>query len=226
MTEYIWLNMEDGQYSLVEAGMLVGSYLGERAQFVTSGGEESSVGAVTCGIPQGYFLGLLLFISYNDDVSRVIGYCRFHIYANDMQIYYTITRAVSNFQRCIDELHLDFQRVHKWAATNGPKLNPIKSQVIVISRCRVDIPPPTLLIGSDVIKVVPKVNNLGFVLNESLLRLITSRRCASLRPHESHTPFEVRRRLVVSLIMPHIGYGDIVLCWCRCCVTAEVECGF
>jgi hypothetical protein len=38
----------------------------------------------------------------------------------------------------------------------------------VISRCRVDIPPPTLLIGSDVIKVVHKVNNLGFVLNEGL----------------------------------------------------------
>jgi hypothetical protein len=38
----------------------------------------------------------------------------------------------------------------------------------VISRCRFDIPPPTLLIGSDVIKVVPKVNNLGFVLNERL----------------------------------------------------------
>jgi hypothetical protein len=36
------------------------------------------------------------------------------------------------------------------------------------SRCRVDIPPPTHLIGSDVITVVPKVNNLGFVLNERL----------------------------------------------------------
>jgi hypothetical protein len=36
----------------------------------------------------------------------------------------------------------------------------------VISRCRVDIPPPMLLIGSFVIKVVPKVNNLGFVFNE------------------------------------------------------------
>jgi hypothetical protein len=32
----------------------------------------------------------------------------------------------------------------------------------------------------------------------------------SLRPHTSHTPFEVRRRLVVALIMPHIGYGGIV----------------
>jgi hypothetical protein len=40
----------------------------------------------------------------------------------------------------------------------------------VISRCRVDILPPTLLIGSDVIKIVPKVNNHGFVLNERSLQ--------------------------------------------------------
>jgi hypothetical protein len=31
-----------------------------------------------------------------------------------------------------------------------------------------------------------------------------------LRPHASHIPFEVRRRLLVFLIMPHIGYGGIV----------------
>jgi hypothetical protein len=60
---------------------------------------------------------------------------------------------VSDFQRCIDELNLDLQRVHERAAANRLKLNPIKSHVIVISRCRVDILPPTLLIGSDVIKV-------------------------------------------------------------------------
>jgi hypothetical protein len=58
--------------------------------------------------------------------------------------------------------------VHEWATANGLKLNSMKSQVIVISRCSVDIPPPTLLIGSDVIKVVSKVNNLSFVLNERL----------------------------------------------------------
>jgi hypothetical protein len=58
--------------------------------------------------------------------------------------------------------------VHEWAAMNSLKLNPIKSQVIVIIRYRVDIPPSTLLIGSDIIRVVSNVNNLGFFLNERL----------------------------------------------------------
>jgi hypothetical protein len=69
--------------------------------------------------------------------SRVIRYCGFHINADDLLIYHT--SAVSDFQRCIDELNLDLQRVHEWAAANSPKLNPIKSQVIMISRCRVMI---------------------------------------------------------------------------------------
>jgi hypothetical protein len=56
-----------------------------------------------------------------------------------------------------------------WATANDLKLKPIKSQVIVISRCKMDISPPTLPIGSDVIKVVPMVNNLAFVLNERLM---------------------------------------------------------
>jgi hypothetical protein len=81
--------------------------------------------------------------------------------------------------------------VHEWTAANGRKLNPTKSQEIVISRCRVDSLPPTLLIGSEVINFVPKM----------VLR--------SLRPHASHMLSVVRRRLVVSLIMPHIGYGGI-----------------
>jgi hypothetical protein len=32
----------------------------------------------------------------------------------------------------------------------------------------------------------------------------------SLRPHSLHSPFQVRRSLVVSLSMPHIGYRVIV----------------
>jgi hypothetical protein len=73
----------------------VESYLGEPAQLFRPGGQESSVGAVTCGIPQGSVLGPLLFISYIDDVARIIRYCRFYIYADDLQIYHNC--AMSDF---------------------------------------------------------------------------------------------------------------------------------
>jgi hypothetical protein len=88
------------------------------------------------------------------------------IFIDDLQIYHS--SSVSDLQRCYDEINLDLQQIHEWATANGLKLNPEKSQVILIHRCRADIPPPTLLVGANVVKVVPKVRNLGFVLNERL----------------------------------------------------------
>jgi hypothetical protein len=57
---------------------------------VRYGGQKSSVGAVTCGALQESVLGPFLFISYIHDVSRDIRYCRFDIYADDLQIYHTL----------------------------------------------------------------------------------------------------------------------------------------
>jgi hypothetical protein len=103
-----------------------------------------------------------------------------------------------------------------WA--NGLKLNPKKSQVIRIHRSRAQIPQPELYIGSDAIRVVTSFNNLGFVLNENFTAIDHSKRVCQrgysilrfIRPHASHTPFHVRKRLVQSLITPHINYGNIV----------------
>jgi ribonucleases P/MRP protein subunit RPP40 len=61
------------------ARMLVDSYLNGRTQFVRCGEKESSVGRVTCGVPQGSVLGPLLFVSYINDVSTIIKCSRFHI---------------------------------------------------------------------------------------------------------------------------------------------------
>jgi hypothetical protein len=75
-----------------------------------------------------------------------------------------------------------------------------------------------LSIGANVIKVVPRVSNLGFVLNERLTATDHFRKVCQkiywilrfLRPHAAHTPFEVIRRLILSLILPHVNYSNIV----------------
>jgi hypothetical protein len=113
---------------------------------------------------------------------------------------------------------MDLQHIHELAKANGLKLNPKKSQVILIHGWRVDIPSPTLLIGANVFKVVPRVRNLGYVLNEKLTARDNFRKVyqriywilCSLRPQAAHTPFEVSRRLALSLILPHVNYGNIV----------------
>jgi hypothetical protein len=84
-------------------GALLGSYLSDRRQCVRSDGEYSTVTGIECGVPQGSVLGPLLFISFIDDVSGVIHFCRFHIYADDLQIYHS--SSVADLQRCYDEVN-------------------------------------------------------------------------------------------------------------------------
>jgi hypothetical protein len=46
-------------------------------------------------------------------------------------------------------------------------MNLKKSQVVLIQKEGGDVPQPKLFIGTDLIEVVPKVRNLGFVLNRN-----------------------------------------------------------
>jgi hypothetical protein len=66
----------------------------------------------------------------------------------------------------------DLQRIFDLAGANGLKLNPKKSQVILIHRSRAQIPQPELYIGSDVVTIV---NNLGFCSMGISRQLITLR---------------------------------------------------
>jgi hypothetical protein len=85
-----------------------------------------------------------LFISFIDDVSSVILFCCFHIYADDLQIYHS--SSVADLQRCYDS-----------TGSNGLKINPKKSKVILIQRRVGDVPQPEMFIGPESIEVVPRI---------------------------------------------------------------------
>jgi hypothetical protein len=80
---------------------------------IQSDGEYSTVRGIEYGVPQGSVLGSLLFISFIDDVSGVIHFCRFHIYTDDLQIYHS--SSVADLQRCYDEVNADLRRIYDWA---------------------------------------------------------------------------------------------------------------
>jgi hypothetical protein len=81
--------------------MLVDLYLNGRTQFVRCGEKKSSVGRVTCSVPQGVAL-----VSYINNVSRVIKFNLFHFYADDLQIYHS--SSVLDY----DEINMDLQQIH------------------------------------------------------------------------------------------------------------------
>jgi hypothetical protein len=138
-----------------------------------------------CGVPQGLmtFRGLISTAAFI--FMRMISRFITHSSVSDLQRYYY-------------EITMDLKQIHEWATANGLKLNPEKSQVILIHRCSAD-PPPILLIGAYVVKVVSRVKNLGFVFNERLTATDLFRKVCqrvywilrSLRPHAAHTPFDL-----------------------------------
>jgi hypothetical protein len=139
VTEDIRLNLEDGQATVLvmldftqafdmiahdlmvckmgayqrysdAATALLGSYLFDRTQCLRSDGEYFTVKGIECGVSQGSVLDPLLFISIIDDVSGAIHFCRFHIYADDLQIHHS--SSVADLQRCYDEVNADLKRIY------------------------------------------------------------------------------------------------------------------
>jgi hypothetical protein len=120
------------------------------------------------------------------------GLLGFHIYADDLRIYYNF--SFLDLKRCYDYISLNLQIIHEWAMANELKLNPKKNQII--HRCGADVRPRTLLIGANFVKVASKVKGFGFVFKKIRTAKNHFRKMfqrvywilRSLKPHTAHTP--------------------------------------
>ena len=64
------------------------SYLTGRSQYVTVNGHVSNFLPITCGVPQGSVLGLLLFLIYVNDLPNFSKILQFYLFADDTSIYF------------------------------------------------------------------------------------------------------------------------------------------
>ena len=64
------------------------SYLSNCKQFVYINGYHSGLAQINCGVPQGSFLGPLLFLLYINDLNQAIKFCKVHHFADDTALLY------------------------------------------------------------------------------------------------------------------------------------------
>ena len=109
------------------------SYLTDRKSSVKVGSSTSEPRATRIGVPQGSILGPLLFILYTKELEAIAKHhgLSVKLYADDTQIYTAFT--VDQLDHLEEKLQNCLDHIHHWMNDNFLKLNPDKTEVMVIS---------------------------------------------------------------------------------------------
>ena len=147
------------------------SYLSNRFQTVVVEDEKSSWQSVANGVPQGSVLGPLLFSILVSDLRHCIQCSRYHMYADDTQLY--LHTSVTNLPRAFDMINHDINEVKGYSEHNGIKLNASKSVYMIVGSHRnlskiAAMQLPNIIIDNTIINRSPHVKNLGLTFDEVL----------------------------------------------------------
>jgi retron-type reverse transcriptase len=199
------------------------SYLSGRTQAVRDcKGNISDWCKVECGVPQGSPLSSLLYSLFSFDISKILRHrCKYHIYADDTQMY--ITCKEEELALAINIMNFVLEDVFNWSESHGLKLNPSKTQAMILTPNKIHISTenlPTLTLNNKKIEYFEYVKNLGVMFDKNLswnkhISLVCQKVYGTLNNLEKFrdsTPEKIRLQLVKSLILPHFDYCSFVYC--------------
>ena len=143
------------------------SYLNNRTQKCFVNGSVSYSQPLTCGIPQGAILRLLLFILDINDLTNCLVNSHPRIYADDTRLIFA-----SNDVAYVEEnMNDDLTKITEWLSANKITLNKSKTEFMLIgSRQRLNTfnRLPSFAIDSNSIKQVEFMKSLGLYIVENL----------------------------------------------------------
>lgn len=109
-------------------------YLENRQQVCYANGITSSIDYITCGVPQGLVLGLLLFLMYINDISKCIDYRLARLFADDTNLKF----SGCSFPSLRNKIFRGRKGIASWLSANRLTLNVLKNDFVVVgSRQRV-----------------------------------------------------------------------------------------
>lgn len=191
---------------------LIYSYLLDRLQYVSYNNFNSSIGAVTSGVPQGSVLGPILFLAYLNDGIELMNnnFCSSYVFADDIMLLYSACPENNmDLENCINN-HLS--SISDWMHSNQLQINSAKSKAINFQTR--NIVPPNIVLNGQLVDFVDSLKCLGVIVDSNLnfnchIDSVSNRICHILRrlySLKAYTPIHVRIRLAHSLLMSQINY--------------------
>ena len=205
-----------------EALQWVNSYLSGRSQKVVVGSEESEWASCINGVPQGSVLGPLLFTVLVSDIGDAIKRGRYHLYADDTQLFYHC--KVEDANATVAKINSDLENISNFSKRNCLKLNASKSKFIVIGSrpnlkklksANLDL----IKLGNETIEREYTVKNLGITFDELLswtkhVNLCVAKAYGKLRQvcrFKNFLTDKVKWNICETYILSNFNYGDIIL---------------
>ena len=111
------------------------SYLTNRAQYVEINGTCSNLLSIGKGVPQGSFLGPLLFIIFINDIHRSSKEFKFITYADDTTLFSSLSSFIPDSNRSManasETINSEINKVTDWLIVNKLSLNVNKTKFMV-----------------------------------------------------------------------------------------------
>jgi hypothetical protein len=122
---------------------------------------------ISIGSPQGSVLSPILFACFINDVGDHVRNCRFHLYADDFQIY--TVDGCGDVNCLVALVNGDLQRILDWLRDNSLVLNASKTQALLVSRrIRTEDVGSDVFLGGDSVPLSDVVKNLGLYVDGRL----------------------------------------------------------
>ena len=192
--------------------MWFADYLSGRSQQVMLNGVTSEWSKVVKGVPQGSILGPLLFIIFVNDLPDVVEHSTVNLYADDTAIY-TSGKDPGEVGLLLEQ---DLHRVANWITSNRLMMNVAKTQLMVVSsRSKQQLAESVRVrIGEEELSRQDSVKYLGGEIDRGLcwkqhIEMVRQKcfaRLASIRRAGRYLPWQTRRMLYQSLVLPHLDY--------------------